>query len=327
MAATEPLPVDDWPADHRSGYVAVVGRPNTGKSTLINVILGQKIAIVSPRPQTTQHRQLGILSSAEAQLIFVDTPGLHEARHRLAEHMVRAAKDALHDADVLLWVLDVSRPPGPQDRVIAEAIRNRRGAAQVVLALNKADLLRSAPDAAAGAAHRALVPHEHALLLSALRGDGVPELVALLRGLVPVGPRYFPEDQVSEVSLRFIAAEVVREKVMLATEQEIPHAVAVEVDEFRERSARQSYISAVLYVERESQKGILIGEGGRMIRELGRAARLELQNLLETKVYLELRVKVQRNWRKDDEFMRRLGFRIPPRDSGRRKRRPRRSAR
>ena len=313
IAVTELPDTQDWPAQHRSGYVAVVGRPNVGKSTLINTILGQKIAIVTPRPQTTRRSQLGILTSEAAQLIFVDTPGLHQPHHRLGQHMVRAANDALRDADVLLWLLDVSRPPRDEDRSIADTISRRRDAAPVVLALNKADLLTQAPDDETGAEHRALVSHVHATLLSALNNEGVPELVTLLRGMLPLGPRFFPADQVSEVNLRFIAAEVVREKVMLATSQEIPHAVAVEIEEYVERSARQTYISATLYVERDSQKGILVGKRGSMIRELGRAARLELEAMLATKIYLELRVKVHRNWRKDDDFMRRLGFRIPRR--------------
>lgn len=301
------------PADHRSGYVAVVGKPNTGKSTLINGILGQKVAIVSPRPQTTQRQQLGILTGADAQVVFVDTPGLHEPGHRLGKHMVRAANDALRDADVILWLLDVSRSPNDEDRSIAERIGRRHGNVPVVLALNKADLLPDPANEAAGVAHQALVAHDHVCLLSALHNQGVADLVARLRGMLPPGPRYFPADQVSEVNLRFIAAEVVREKVMLATSQEIPHAVAVEVDDYRERSATRSYISAILYVERDSQKGILVGKGGRMIRDLGRAARLELEGMLDTRIYLELRVKVRRNWRKDDEFLRRLGFRIPRR--------------
>lgn len=301
------------PPDHRSGYVAVVGRPNTGKSTLINAILGQKIAIVSPRPQTTRRQQLGILTGSDVQIVFVDTPGLHQPRHPLGRHMVRAAGDALRDADVILWLLDVSRAPNDDDRGIAERIRRRPGDVPVVLALNKADLLPDPANEEAGAAHRALVAHEHVCLLSALHNQGVSDLLARLRAMLPPGPRYFPADQVSEVNLRFIAAEVVREKVMLATTQEIPHAVAVEVDEYRERSAERSYISAILYVERESQKGILVGKGGRMIRDLGRAARLELEGMLDTHVYLELRVKVQKNWRRDEEFLRRLGYRIPRR--------------
>ncbi|MCE2489289.1 MAG: GTPase Era [Anaerolineae bacterium] len=315
MTCPEDFFGEDLPADHRSGYVAVVGRPNTGKSTLINAILGQKIAIVSPKPQTTHRQQLGILTEADAQIIFVDTPGLHEPRHRLGQHMVRAAGDALRDADVILWLLDLSRAPGEEDRSIAERIRKRHGDVPVVLALNKMDMLPGPPDEQTGAAHRALLAHEQAATLSALHNQGVADLVSLLRDMLPPGPRYFPADEVSEVNLRFIAAEVVREKVMLATSQEIPHAVAVEVEEYRERNAEQSYISAILYVERDSQKGILVGKGGRMIRNLGRAARLELESMLDVRVYLELRVKVQRNWRKDDDFLRRLGYRIPRRTS------------
>ena len=304
---------DDWPEGHRSGYVAVVGRPNVGKSTLINAILGQKIAIVSPRPQTTRRQQLGILTEPDSQIIFVDTPGLHRPRHKLGQHMVRAAGDALRDTDVILWLLDLSRAPDAGDRAIAGQIDRRRAGAAVVLALNKADLLRHPPNADTGQAHRALVGHAQTHVLSALRNEGVGDLVEGLRSLMPAGPRFFPADQVSEVNLRFIAAEVVREKVMLATSQEIPHAVAVEVEEFRERGAGRSYVSAVLYVERDSQKGILVGKLGRMIRDLGRAARLELEQMLEMKIYLELRVKVWRNWRRDDAFLRRLGFRIPAR--------------
>lgn len=313
MSEADPSFDGDWPPGHRSGYVAVVGRPNTGKSTLINAILGQKIAIVSPRPQTTRHQQFGILTEEAAQIVFVDTPGLHQPQHRLGRHMVRAATDALRDADVVLWLMDVSRPPGAADQAIADRLSRRQGETPVVLALNKADLLKQPPDAETGSAQRSLVAHTAAPLLSALHGSGVPALVDLLRDMLPSGPRYFPADQVSEVNLRFIAAEVVREKVMLATSQEIPHSVAVEVVEYSERSAERSYIRALLYVERNSQKGILVGKGGRMIRDLGRMARLELEEMLETRVYLDLQVKVQRNWRKDDDFMRRLGFRIPRR--------------
>jgi len=226
-----------------------------------------------------------------------------------------------------LWRLGVSRPPQEEDRNSAETLRRRRGDAPVVLALNKVDLLAQASDATTGVRHRELVAHAHARLLSALRNEGVRELVELLRGMLPRGPRYFPADEVSEVNMRFIAAEIVREKVMLATSQEIPHAVAVEIEEYHERSAKLTSISALLYVERDSQKGILVGKGGEMIRKLGRAARLELEELLGTRVYLDLRVKTHKNWRKDDAFMRRLGFRVPAdrqaSGSGRRARRPR----
>lgn len=302
---------DTWPDNHRSGFIAVVGRPNVGKSTLMNTVLGQKIAIVTPRPQTTQRQQLGIHTGPASQMIFVDTPGLHNPQHKLGQFMVKAAEDALRDADVILWVLDVSVMPTTADQRIAETIQRLVQETPVVLALNKADLLDEAQQEAHTAAYEALVPYTTALLVSALNGDGVPELVATLTDLLPEGPRYYPADQVSEVNMRFIAAEVVREKIMLATEQEIPHAVAVEIVEYKERSEDMTYISAVIYVERDSQKGIIIGKGGGMIKQIGQEARTELQTMLGTQVYLDLQVKVLKNWRSDDRLMRRLGYRIP----------------
>lgn len=302
---------DTWPDNHRSGFIAVVGRPNVGKSTLMNTVLGQKIAIVTPRPQTTQRQQLGIHTGPASQMIFVDTPGLHNPQHKLGQFMVKAAEDALRDADVILWVLDVSVMPTTADQRIAETIQRLVQETPVVLALNKADLLDEAQQEAHTAAYEALVPYTTALLVSALNGDGVPELVATLTDLLPEGPRYYPVDQVSEVNMRFIAAEVVREKIMLATEQEIPHAVAVEIVEYKERSEDMTYISAVIYVERDSQKGIIIGKGGGMIKQIGQQARAELQTMLGTQVYLDLQVKVLKNWRSDDRLMRRLGYRIP----------------
>lgn len=302
---------DSWPDDHRSGFVAVVGRPNVGKSTLINAILGQKIAIVTPRPQTTQRQQLGIYTEEHAQIIFVDTPGLHSPQHKLGEFMVKVAEDALRDADVILWVLDVSVPPTPADQHIATTVQRMRQETPVILALNKADLLNTENQPAHVEAYSALVPHHKAMLMSALRDEGVRDLIAVLVELLPEGPRYYPADQVSEVNMRFLAAEVVREKIMLATEHEVPHSVAVEIAEYKERSAEMTYISAIIYVERDSQKGIIIGKGGAMIKRLGQEARSELEGMLGTQVYLDLQVKVLKNWRSDNRLMQRLGYRIP----------------
>jgi GTP-binding protein Era len=302
---------DSLPDDHRSGVVAVVGRPNVGKSTLINAILQQKIAIVTPKPQTTQRQQLGIYTETGGQILFVDTPGLHAPKHKLGQFMVSVAEEAVRDADVILWVLDASDAPQPADVHIAETINRLRGNTPVVLALNKADLLTDEAKRAANiAAHEALVPHERAMLLSALRDEGVTELVAYLLGRLPEGPRYYPADQVSEVNLRFLAAEVIREKIMLHTEQEVPHAVAIEVESFKERSDRMSYISAIIYVERDSQKGILIGKNGSMIKQIGSEARTDLEAMFDTQVFIDLRVKVLKNWRNDEALMQRLGYRV-----------------
>lgn len=302
---------DVLPPDHRSGVVAVVGRPNVGKSTLINRILQQKIAIVSPKPQTTRRQQLGIYTQPDAQILFVDTPGLHKPQHKLGEFMVRMAEDALQDADVILWVLDLSEDVPEADRHIAESITRARGETPVVLVLNKSDLVDEAQREARSAAYGTLVSHIHAVTVSAVSGEGVEGLVSDLRQRLPQGPRYYPVDQVSEVNMRFIAAETIREKIIHNTDQEIPYSVAVEVEEYKERSEKMSYISAIIYVERDSQKGIIIGKNGAMLKKIGSEARAELTEIAETGIYLDLHVKVLKNWRSDEDLMRRLGYRIP----------------
>jgi GTPase len=302
---------DKLPPDHRSGVVAVVGRPNVGKSTLINCILRQKIAIVSPKPQTTRRQQLGIYTSEHAQILFVDTPGLHRPQHKLGEFMVKVAESALKDADVILWVLDVSVEPKDGDKHIALTVSSLRGNTPIVLALNKIDLVGEASRSAHEQAYAELIEHVATKLLSAIEGTGVEELVDDLIERLPIGPRYYPADQVSEVNMRFIAAETIREKIILNTEQEIPYSVAVEVTDYKERSENMTYINAVIYVERDSQKGIIIGKGGEMIKRIGAQARAELADTVGTQVYLELHVKVLKNWRSDEDLMRRLGYRLP----------------
>lgn len=302
------------PADHRSGVVAVVGRPNVGKSTLINRLLKQKIAIVSPKPQTTRRRQLGIYTDERGQILFVDTPGLHAPQHKLGEYMVKMAESAFRDADVILLLLDVSQQPERADQYIAETVARLRGDTPVLLALNKADLLTPDNREANIAAHTALIPHEQVFTISALSGDGVAALLDDIIGRLPTGPLYYPPDEVSDVNMRFIAAEVVREKIMLLTEQEIPYSVAVEVESYKERSDDMTYISALIYVERDSQKGIVIGKGGEMIKKISTRARTELEGMLGTKVFLDLRVKVLKNWRSDEKLMQRLGYRMRDED-------------
>ena len=305
---------DNLPADHRSGVIAIVGRPNVGKSTLMNRIIGQKIAAVSPKPQTTRRRQLGIYTTDKAQILFIDTPGLHAPQHRLGEYMVKNAEAAFHDADLILLLLDVAHPPEAGDRHLAETVARLRGDTPVILALNKVDQLSEKYHDANIEAHKALIPHEKAYLLSALEGTGVDQMMDEMIERLPQGPRYFPVDQLSEVNMRFIAAEIIREKVMRHTEQEVPHSVAVLVDSYRERSDDLTYISATIYVERESQKGIIIGKGGDMIKTIGSEARTELGEMLGTQVYLDLHVKVLKNWRSDEKLMQRLGYRVGDRD-------------
>ena len=300
------------PPDHRSGFVAVVGRPNVGKSTLMNAYLGQKIAIVSEKPQTTRNRLLGILTRDEAQIIFVDTPGIHDPIHKLGEVMVETAIRAIPDADVILFMVDASVSPTEEDALVADAIRQRAATSPVVLALNKIDLLPS-PDSPFTEAYLALIQPTAWMPLSATRGDNRDELLELIISYLPPGPRYYPEEQITDQQTRFIAAELIREAALHRLHQEVPHALAVVVEEFKRRSENMTYISATLFVERDSHKGIVIGQGGRMLKDIGRAARAEIEKLVGTRVFLELWVKVRPKWRKKEEELRRLGYVVPKR--------------
>lgn len=300
---------DDWGDDHRSGIVAVVGRPNVGKSTLINAILGQKIAITAAKPQTTRQKQLGILTTDEAQILFIDTPGLHQPKTRLGEFMVSAARGALKDADAIAWIVDISQAPSDEDRRIAELISKWAADSPVVLVLNKCDLIDEEPDRSP---YLALCSWHHAQETSATKGRGLEGLLQRLIPLMPLGPRYYPQEQASDTNLRFIAAETIREKVIHLTSEEIPHAVAVEINRFHERQDI-TLIEATIYVERESQKGIVIGKRGHLIKRVGVEARTDLQRLLGCKVRLETRVKALKNWRSNEEFMRRVGYALPRR--------------
>jgi len=299
----------DTPAPpHRSGFIAVVGRPNVGKSTLMNHFLGQKIAIVSDKPQTTRHTQLGILTRPDAQIIFVDTPGMHEPKNALGEYMVETAARALLEAEAVLFIVDVSKAPGPGDERLARLIAGKPGIAPVILALNKSDRLEPEDVLAHSNAYRALAPGAQWRLVSATRGDNLDELLALIVKALPEGPSLYPEDEVTQTHLRDLAAEFVREAALNALEQEVPHGIAVEIEEFQERPNGPTYVAAALYVERESHKRIVIGKGANMLKKIGTAARLEIMNLLERPVYLELRVKVRQNWRKDEREVQRLGY-------------------
>lgn len=300
---------DDWGEDHRSGIVAVIGRPNVGKSTLINAILGQKIAITAAKPQTTRQKQLGILTRDEAQILFTDTPGVHAPVTRLGEYMVGVARGALRDADAIVWIVDASQAPKDEDRQIADLLGRLAAEIPIVLVLNKSDLIDRDRDRSR---HLGLCNYQHALETSATEERGMDELVKCLIPLMPLGPRYYPADQASDANLRFMAAEMIREKIISLTSEEIPHSVAVEINRFRERPDI-TIVEATIYVERGSQKGIVIGKRGQMIKRVGVEARDDLQRLLHTKVHLETRVKVLKNWRSNEEFMGRVGYGAPRR--------------
>jgi GTP-binding protein Era len=317
--STDLLITDDLPPDHRSGFVVVVGKPNVGKSTLMNAYLGQKIAIVSPKPQTTRNRLLGILTlerqggdrdvpiAADAQIIFEDTPGIHQPLHKLGEYMVETAIRAIPDADLVLFLVDASQPPDDEDRRIAAILRERRDV-PVLLVLNKADLLLPEVVDAQVEVYQALGNFGGWFLVSALRGDNRDHLLEAIVERLPLGPRYYPEEQVTDQQLRFMAAELIREQVLRHLREEVPHSVAVIVQDFKERTAALTYISANIYVERDTQKGIILGRGGSMIKRVGADARHEIEELVGGQVYLELWVKVKKKWRRDEQELRRLGY-------------------
>jgi len=299
------------PPGHRSGFVAVIGRPNVGKSTLMNQLLGHKVAIVSPRPQTTRTCIRGILTRPDAQIIFVDTPGLHKPLHKLGEVMVAAAASAIPDADVVLFVVDVSVMPTEEDQMIARMIRQRTSN-PVILVLNKMDLLPPERVKPHTEAYWALVPdHAGWMMTIATEAVNLDKLLDMVIAHLPEGPRYYPGDLITDQTEREIAAELIREQVLRFTREEVPHSVAVVVEEYKERETGGVYIAATIYVEKESQKGILIGAGGQMLRRIGTAAREEIERMVGGKVYLDLWVKVSKNWRRDLRRVRRMGYKLP----------------
>jgi GTPase len=292
------------PAGHRSGFVAIIGRPNVGKSTLLNQLLGQKVAIVTPKPQTTRGRILGILTQPQAQVIFIDTPGLHRPRNVVNRRMVETAERAAAEADVRLWVVDAAAGITAADRLIADQLK---AGAETCVALNKIDGLPRNALLPLLATLDEMLPGRHVIPVSALRKTNFKELLAQVARLLPEGPRYYDADVFTDQTERMLAQEVIREKVLLQIEAEVPYAVAVTIDQFEDKG-KVAVISATIHVERASQKGILIGAGGRRIKEIGRAARLELEQLLGRRLYLELFVRVQEEWTKRQALLKEFGF-------------------
>jgi GTP-binding protein Era len=290
----------------RSGFVALAGRPNAGKSTLVNRIVGGKVAIVSDKPQTTRREIRGIATGDDWQLVLVDLPGVQRPRDPLTERMQRSVERALADADAALFVLNGEQQIGPGDRFIAEAIK--RVGLPAVTALNKVDRLDKPGTVAALAAAAELDVQGEIFPISARTGAGVPELVAGLVGLLPEGPFLYPPENRSDLPEEVQLAELVREQVLLRTREELPHAVEVELDEVEEREDGLLVIRARVWAETESQKGILVGAGGRMVKAIGTAARKEIEATLGRRVHLDLRVRVRRGWRRDEALLDRLGI-------------------
>lgn len=297
---------------YRSGFIAVMGRPNVGKSTLLNALMGQKIAAVSPRPQTTRKRQMGILTLDEqefkVQAVFVDTPGLHQPRHKLGELMNREALRTLEESDLVLFVADASQPPTDEDAMLFDRLRESRRAPHTLLVLNKIDVLDPDALSARREAFAAQAPEAAVFAVSAVRGDGLPELLAAIIAALPENPPFFPDDQLTDLYEREIAADLIRESALNLLRDEIPHGIAVRIDQYSERGDDGAYIEATLFVEKESHKGIVIGREGRMLKQIGTLARSEIEAMSGRKVYLQLKIKVRKNWRDDDKVLRSFGY-------------------
>lgn len=288
----------------KSGFITIIGRPNMGKSTLINALLGEKMVITSDKPQTTRNRIHCVLTLDEAQLVFIDTPGIHKPQDKMGEYLVRAAYNSLQDVDVVLFMVDAKFAPGKGDQFILNQIREN--AENVLVVMNKIDEIPAE-----------LVPQRvkeyeefsgsNVIPISALKNANLDKLVDAIVKRLPEGPLYYPEDMITDQIEQFIVAEMIREKILYLTSDEVPHAVAIEIEEMVERNDKM-YIRAVIFVERDSQKGILIGKSGSMLKKIGQLARQDIEGLLAFPVYLDLWVKVDKNWREKEAALTRLGY-------------------
>ena len=291
---------------HKSGFIAVIGRPNVGKSTLINSLIGQKIAIMSDKPQTTRNRILCVLTQEDAQMVFLDTPGIHKPKHKLGEYMVRAAEGTLQEVDAILFVVDATEDMGAGEFYILERLQATKK--PVVLVVNKLDLIEKERVLPIISRYTERYPFAGVVPISAKAETNLDALLTEVKKLLPEGPQYYPDDMITDQPERLIAAELVREKVLQLTREEIPHAVAVDIDEMTTRSNEDVYIRATIYVERDSQKGIVIGSRGTLLKEIGALARKDIEGLLGSKVYLDLWVKVKKDWRNRDNMLKNFGF-------------------
>lgn len=291
---------------YRSGFIALIGRPNVGKSTLLNYLLGQKISIVSDKAQTTRNKIMGVYTQPHYQMVFVDTPGVHKPKHQLGEWMRQETLDAIKEVDAVVLMTAATDRIGPGDRYIVDLLQD--GKRPVFLAVNKIDLVKHESLLSYIASWQELYPFAAIVPISAQTGAGVTDLVAELKHGLPEGPQYFPEDMVTDRPERNIIAEIIREKLLLRTREELPHALAVDIEEITTRANGTVYVRAVIYVERDSQKRIVIGKNGSVLREVGRDSRADIQTLMHAKVYLDVWVKVAADWRNRKQLLQQLGY-------------------
>jgi len=299
--------------DFRAAYVAIIGRPNVGKSTLVNRLLGQKLSIVSPRPQTTWHRILGIKNLPRAQLLLLDTPGIHTSEAIFNQSLTRAARRAMADADILLWLIDASEPEGQDDQLILSEIRDRKKKmVPVILALNKVDVVKKPSLLPLIGRWQEAYSFAEIVPISAITGDNVDRLESLLVRYAPEGQPFYPPEELSDRPERFFICEIIREKAFAVLRQELPYAMAVQVDAVKAREGRDlTDVEATIYVEKEAQKRIVIGAGGQMLKRIGERARPAIEELLGSRVFLRLWVKVREGWRKDVADLKQFGYLEP----------------
>ncbi|MDF2564763.1 MAG: era [Massilibacillus sp.] len=293
-------------SNYKSGFVAVIGRPNVGKSTLVNSLIGQKIVIMSDKPQTTRNKILCVLTQDDAQIVFIDTPGIHKPKHKLGEYMVKAAENTLKEVDVILFVVDASEELGAGELYILERLQSTNK--PVILVVNKIDKINKQQVLPTISRYSERYNFIGVVPISAKEETNLDGLITEVKKHLEEGPQYYPSDMVTDQPERLVTAELIREKVLHLTREEIPHAIAVDIEEMATRKNDDVYIRATIYVERDSQKGIVIGAKGALLKEIGAMARVDIENLLGSKVYLDLWVKVKKDWRNRDGILRGLGY-------------------
>ncbi|WP_088011013.1 GTPase Era [Gottfriedia acidiceleris] len=293
---------------YKSGFVSIIGRPNVGKSTFLNRVIGQKIAIMSDKPQTTRNKIQGVFTEDDAQIVFIDTPGIHKPKHKLGDFMVKVAQESIKDVDATLFMVNANEGFGRGDEFIIEKLQGSRS--PVILVINKIDTIHPDQLFELINKYKDLFQFAEIVPISALQGNNVDRLLKVIKTYLPEGPQYYPANQVTDHPERFIISELIREKVLHLTREEVPHSIAVIIEQIERRPEGNAiYVNATIVVERSSQKGIIIGKQGGMLKEVGKRARLDIENLLDTKVFLELWVKVQKDWRNRMSQLRDLGFR------------------